>query len=179
MSKESFSYILGNGNPKKLLTFPETELSYISLIFQEVTFEARKMIWKNFLHFRKRNFSFFTFFRCFIFHSSGIYVFHLSWVFPFFTFLTCFLFHISRVFSFFHLVRVFLYRECYRRERAICTLRRLLPYTLFPTFDTTCFYQGFPGSQQFSLEGCRASHWGSKHRPGPSVCLNRNVQQKV
>ena len=61
------------------------------------------MIRKNFLYFRKRNFSFFTFFRCFIFHSAGIYVFHLCWVFSFFTFLTCFLFHISRVFSFFQL----------------------------------------------------------------------------
>ena len=131
---------------KKLLTFQETELSYISLIFQEVSFEARKMIRKNFLYFRKRNFSFFTFFRCFIFHSAGIYVFHLCWVFSFFTFLTCFLCHISRVFSFFQLVRVFLYGECYRCERALCTLRRLLLYTLFPTFDTTCFYQGFPGS---------------------------------
>ena len=35
----------------------------------------------------------------------------------------------------------------------------------------TCVYQGFPGSQQFFLEVCRASYWSSKHRPGPSVCL--------
>ena len=38
-------------------------------------------------------------------------------------------------------------------------------------FDSTCVYQGFPGSRQFFLEVCRASYWSSKHRPGPSVCL--------
>ena len=26
--------------------------------------------------------------------------------------------------------------------------------------------------RQFCLEGCRSSHWASKHRLGPSVCLN-------
>ena len=40
---------------------------------------------------------------------------------------------------------------------------------------TICFYQEFPGSRQFFLEGYRASHSGSKHRPGPSVCLNHTV----
>ena len=48
----------------------------------------------------------------------------------------------------------------------------------FPTFGTTCFYQGFPGSPQFFLEGCRASHWGLKHRPGPSVCFNQTAFSK-
>ena len=47
----------------------------------------------------------------------------------------------------------------------------------FLTFDTTCFYQGFPGSRQFFLEGCRVSHWGSKH-PDPSVYLNHTVFSK-
>ena len=28
----------------------------------------------------------------------------------------------------------------------------------FPTFGTTFFYEGFPGSRQFFLEGCRASN---------------------
>ena len=37
---------------------------------------------------------------------------------------------------------------------------------------------GFPGSPQFFLEGCRASHWGLKHTPGPSVCLNQTVFSK-
>ena len=36
---------------------------------------------------------------------------------------------------------------------------------------TTCFYQGFPGNQQFFLEVCRASCWSSKYRPGPCDCL--------
>ena len=53
----------------------------------------------------------------------------------------------------------------------------------FPRFGTTdvastCIYQSFLGSQQFFLEGCRASYWGSKHRPGPSVCLNYTVFSK-
>ena len=48
----------------------------------------------------------------------------------------------------------------------------------FPTFGTTCFYQGFPGSRQFFLEGCRASYWGTKRRPGLSVCLNYTVFSK-
>ena len=38
--KERFSYISGNGNPEKILIFQEMEL----LIFQKVTFRARKMI---------------------------------------------------------------------------------------------------------------------------------------
>ena len=36
--------------------------------------------------------------------------------------------------------------------------------TLLPDiFGTTCFYQGFPGSQQLFLEICRASCWSSKN----------------
>ena len=76
-----------------------------------------------------------------------------------------------------YFIFVLLYRECYAFERAFFTLRRFLPYTpsphlpqyrefyrferaffssktfsslhCFPTFSTTCFNQGFPGSQQF------------------------------
>ena len=47
------------------------------------------------------------------------------------------------------------------------------------TIDTTCFYQGFPGSRQFFFEGCRFSHWGSKHRPGLLVCLNLTMFSKT
>ena len=37
----------------------------------------------------------------------------------------------------------------------------------------------FPCSLPFCLEcGCRASHYGSKHRPGPSACLNHTVFSK-
>ena len=46
-------------------------------------------------------------------------------------------------------------------------------------FDSTCIYQGFPRSQQFFLEVCRASYWSSKHRPSPSVCLIHSNQQKI
>ena len=42
-SKESCSYISGNRNPEKFFIFQETKISYISLIFQDVTFRARKM----------------------------------------------------------------------------------------------------------------------------------------
>ena len=42
----------------------------------------------------------------------------------------------------------------------------------FPTFGRTCLFQGFPGSPQFFVEGCRASLWGLKHRPSPFICLN-------
>ena len=45
-------------------------------------------------------------------------------------------------------------------------------------FDSTCVYQGLPGSRQFFLEVCRASYWSSKHRPGPSVCLIHSNPQK-
>ena len=31
---------------------------------------------------------------------------------------------------------------------------------------------------RFSLKGYRGSHWGSKHRLNPSVCLNRTVFSK-
>ena len=39
----------------------------------------------------------------------------------------------------------------------------------------SCFYQGFPVAWKFCLEGCRASRWGSKQRPGSSVCFNDTV----
>ena len=41
----------------------------------------------------------------------------------------------------------------------------------FHTFSTcttsTCFYQGFPRNQQFSLKDYRAYHCGLKYRPNP------------
>ena len=46
------------------------------------------------------------------------------------------------------------------------------------TIAPTCFYQDFPGHKQFRFEGSKASHWGSKQRPGPSVCLNHTVFSK-
>ena len=50
------------------------------------------------------------------------------------------------------------YRECYGFERAFFTLKRFFTVHSFPTFGTICFYQGFPGSQQFFLECCWTSH---------------------
>ena len=63
------------------------------------------------------------------------------------------------------------YRERYGFEWAFSTHRRFLPYAPSRHFGTTCFYQGFPGSQQLFLKICRASYWSSKHRISPSVCL--------
>ena len=45
------------------------------------------------------------------------------------------------------------------------------PTLLLDIFGTTCFYKDFPGSWKLFLEICRVSHWSSKNRPGPSVCL--------
>ena len=59
----------------------------------------------------------------------------------------------------------------YRFERAFFTCRRFLPYAPSRHFGTTCFYQGFPGSQQLFLQICWALYWSLKHRPGPSLCL--------
>ena len=42
----------------------------------------------------------------------------------------------------------------------------------------TCFYQGFPGSWHFFLEGCSVSHHGSKRNLSLIVCLNHTVIQK-
>ena len=57
-------------------------------------------------------------------------------------------------------------------------LRRFFTLHSFPTFGTTCFYQDFPGSWQFFIEDCSTSHWGSKYRPSPSVCLDQTVFSK-
>lgn len=66
----------------------------------------------------------FYFFRCFIFHLSGVLIFHLSHVFSIFTFIRCFqfspflgvfIFYLSQVFHFSPFPGVFLllYRKCY------------------------------------------------------------------
>ena len=48
----------------------------------------------------------------------------------------------------------------------------------FPTFDTTCFYQGFPENRMFFPEDCRVSQSTEKYRPDPSFCLNHTVFSK-
>ena len=63
------------------------------------------------------------------------------------------------------------YRERYGFKWAFFTDRRFLPYAPCRYFGTTCFYQGFHGSQQLFFQICRASYWSPKHRPGPSVYL--------
>ena len=106
--------------------------------------------------------------------------FHFSW-FHFFLFLFLFIFIPScfRIFRCFYcwlhlFTSLFLYclcfyRECYGFERALFTLRHFLSYTPF------LLWWRLHWGRKFCLEGCRASHWGLKHRPSPSVCLNNTV----
>ena len=145
-----------------------------------------------------RMFSFFAFLRCFIFHLFQVFHFSPFLGVSYFIFLECFhvlpfldvfIFHLSWVFSFFNLSQVFHFSPffgCF--YIAVPWVLRIWEsffyfqtfFTLHPflTFGTTCFYQGFPGSWQFFIEGCRAFHWGSKLSPRPSVCLNHTVFSK-
>ena len=66
------------------------------------------------------------------------------------------------------------YRERYGFEWALFYPQALFYLTLLH-WHFTCVYQGLPGSRQFFLEVCRASYWSSKHRPGPSACLIKDV----
>ena len=59
-------------------------------------------------------------------------------------------------------------------ERAFFTLRRFLPWTPSCDLAQPTFIKAFLWPH-FSFEGYRASHWGSKHRPIPSVCLNHTL----
>ena len=68
-------------------------------------------------------------------------------------------------------VFVLLYRMCHGFERAFFTLSRCL-LTLLPDIWHDLLLSMLPWCGQFCLEGCSAFNWGSKHRPGPSVCLN-------
>ena len=52
-------------------------------------------------------------------------------------------------------------------------------FDFFPTFGTTCFYEGISRRRHFFLEGARASYWSFKHRPNPPVCLNHTVFKKM
>ena len=74
----------------------------------------------------------------------------------------------------FHLLRALRFWVGVFYPQAFFTLR-----SFTDIFDSTCVYQGFPGSRQFFLEVCRALYWSSKHRPGPSVCLIHSNPQKI
>ena len=58
-------------------------------------------------------------------------------------------------------------------------LSGVLYLTLRPEIWHTLLLSRLPWGRQFSLQGCRAFHWCSKHRPGPTVCLSHTVQQTV
>ena len=91
-----------------------------------------------------------------------------------------------------HLLTEFLGQSSADCARTVCSgpvvFKAPIGATRFATFaivettthqlSTTCFYQGFLGSWQFFLEGCRASHHGSKHSLIPTVCLNHMVIHK-
>ena len=54
--------------------------------------------------------------------------------------------------------------KCYVFEKAFFTLKGFWHYTSLQLLSR------LPWGWQFCLEGFRASPWGSKHRPVPSVC---------
>ena len=48
-------------------------------------------------------------------------------------------------------------------------------FTLLPNIWYKLLLSRLPWGWQFHLKGCGVSHWGSKYRPYPSVCLNHTV----
>ena len=163
--------------------FLEIELStLIFLLYFPSSKNEKNPLLKSSLYFRKRNFL--------IFHLSGVSIFHLSQVFSFFTFLRCFhfspfsgvsIFHISRVFSFSHFsgVSFFTFFGCFcvavsrvvRIWESFLYSQAFFTLHSFPTFGTTCFYQGFHESWQFFLEGCRASYLVRFETQTRPICL--------
>ena len=91
----------------------------------------------------------------------------ISWCFHFFMFSFLQMFLLLTIFVHF-IVFSFLcyYRECYEFERAFFTLRWFLSYT--PSLQNSLR----PAVQAWRLQ---TSVWDSKHRLGPSVCLNHSV----
>ena len=82
----------------------------------------------------------------------------------------------------------FIYCHCFLLLRILCcctasatdlrehlfTLRTFLPYTLSRHLAQPALIRVF-WWWQFCLEGCRASHWGLRQRPNPSLCLSHTV----
>ena len=195
-------------NPDIFLYFGKMKPQKILYIWENGTFRARKMkkkkkkILKFFLYFRKRNVlapslqnsCSSLLFRCFHFTIDFLCcvpVFSLLIAFFNFTnprvfhycFFSCLYFtadfcQISLVWRFFVKYFDFVVARVLRIWESIFYSQALFTLHSFPTFGTNRFYQDFPGSRQFFLEGCKVSHWGSKHRPGPSVCLNQKMFSK-
>ena len=128
---------------------------------------------RSFIYDYFRVFSSFTFPGCFYFSPFSVaFIFHPTRVFSHFIFLRCCIFNLFREFFCCCTASTTDWRKFFYSQ-AFFTLHS------FPTFRTTiCFYHDFPRSLQFFLQGCRASQWGSKRRPGPSVCLNHIVFRK-
>ena len=63
-------------------------------------------------------------------------------------------------------------------ERFFCSEAFFTLNSSFPTFGTTCFYQGFPENLMFFFEDCRVSHWETQTRP-IFLFESHSVQQKV
>ena len=155
-----FSYASGSNleSSKKLLTLQE--MKFFHLMLQKLLF----CFWE-----KKKGFlisSCIRFFRCFYYWFHYYYYYYYYYLFtsqfllclPGTLFLCC-------------------YRECYGYARAFFDLRRFLPYTpsdIWHNLLSSRFHWG----RKFSFECCRASHRGSNHRPGPSVCLNDTVFSK-
>ena len=110
----------------------------------------------------------------FIFQENS-FVFFTTVLFIYLFILFIYLFIFDYCFSAVFFVMVFFFvllcSGCYGFKRAFFYPQAFCTLHSFSTFCssviTTCFYQGFPGSQQFFNEACMASFYGLKYRPGP------------
>ena len=154
----------------------KTKIIHFFLMHQEVIWRVRK----NFLHFRKWNFftsccknSCFVFGRrrkdfwfLLVFVSSDVFIIDSTII---------IIIIICSLHSFFFVCQVLCF--CVVTASDTDMQERFLPYTpsnIWHNLLSSRFHWG----RHFSFECCRASHRGSNHRPGPSVCLNHTVFSK-
>ena len=168
------------------LYFRKKEPRKSSLLFQKVTFRAPKC----FLCFKKWKFSIPSLKTLVLFLGVPLRVFH-------YCFLRCFISPLifTIVFGCFHcwlhlftsvssLPWLFLsgtsFLCCYTAKATGGFYFTLLPdiWCNVGCSNNTIAPTCFPGRKQFRFEDYRASHWCSKQRPGPSVCLNHTVFSK-
>lgn len=91
--------------------------------------------------------------------------FTLRNIYPFYTFSPTHHFHFDfSLLAFLPVRSLYCYRKSFRSERAFFGACN----------TTTCFYQNFPGSWQFNLEGSTASGG----LPSPTVCVKHTVIHK-
>ena len=132
--------------------------------------------WKDFyLMPKKLLFCVFRVFHFFVF--SFLFVF-ISYCFHFFFFFSHYRFHFF-LFSFLLVFSSFRFRS-FRCFFTVALLPQVLRIWESVFYSQTFFIlhsflrsSRLPWDWQFSLEGCRTSHWGSKHRPVPSIWITQ------